>query len=154
MRNQRGSCIDTGDIAAKRNLDLALGHAPMCVNLAALNRITEVVPQFAYRYSDEQQLQQAIAIVLESAGVSFEREVSCGPRDRFDFLCEGNIVIEAKIHGSYAAAIRQIDRDLALPTVGAAVLVTARFWASSTGTGVASLRGKPVRVVKIGAQAF
>lgn len=117
-----------------------------------LRRIVETLPRFAYRYTDEISLHEAMAGVLADAGIEFAREVVAGPRDRFDFLVPDGIVIEAKIKGSFSQALAQCQRYAERSDVSALVLVATRFWA--TGSQLLESHGKPIHVVKIRGAAF
>jgi len=119
-----------------------------------IQRVLAALPQFGYRFNDEYQLQDGLAKVLESFRIPFEREVSLSPKDRLDFLCGGTLAIEVKVDGSYAAALRQVDRYLAHETVHAAVIVTSRFWAAQSGSIVETLHGKPVAMLRVGRVVF
>jgi hypothetical protein len=120
-----------------------------------LNRLVNELPRFAYNYADERQLHEGLAAVLTSAGIRFDREYIAGPKDRFDFLCDEGVVIEAKIKGTFSEALRQIDRYCARDDVKAVLLVTTCLWGQARGwRDDAVLHTKPVRMVRIGRQAF
>lgn len=106
--------------------------------------------RYAYRSGDERQLHDGIAAVLDSLGVSYRREHAIDDRNRFDFWVEEAIAIEVKVKGSFAEAIRQVDRYIALEAVAGVVLVTTRMWDSTA----INLRGKPVFAVRVSRQAF
>lgn len=118
-----------------------------------LRSVVETLPRFSYRFANEIALHEGMAEALASAGIQFEREVVAGPKDRFDFLVAPGIVIEAKIHGSLAKALQQIDRYAARADVTAVVLVTTRFWGGA-GAAVDQLHGKPVRIIKLSGASF
>jgi hypothetical protein len=118
-----------------------------------LRRVIETLPRFAYRFADEVALHEALAGVLTSAGITFEREVVAGPRDRFDFLVAPGIVVEAKIKGSLSKALAQVGRYAARDDVAAVVLVTTRFWGAEK-TGMQTIHGKPVHIVKLQGASF
>lgn len=118
-----------------------------------LRSVVETLPRFAYRFANEVTLHEGMAQVLTAAGIAFQHEVVAGPKDRFDFLVAPGIVIEAKIKGSLAKALAQIDRYAARTDVTAVVLVTTRFW-GSTGAHVDQLHGKPVRIIKLTGASF
>lgn len=118
-----------------------------------LRSVVETLPRFSYRFSNEIALHEGMAQALTSAGIAFEREVVAGPKDRFDFLVAPGIVIEAKIQGSLAKALQQVDRYAARADVTAVVLVTTRFW-GTTSAGIDQLHGKPVHIIKLTGAAF
>jgi hypothetical protein len=120
-----------------------------------LRRITEVLPNFAYSFGDEKQFHDALGAVLREAGIVFVHEHVAGPKDRFDFLCDGSVVIEAKIKGSWSEAIRQVDRYCARTDVNAVVIVVTRHWGiRGRLRDDIRLHGKPVRLVPVRGQAF
>lgn len=120
-----------------------------------LRSIVTVLPRYAYRFSDEAALHSGIARVLWDAGISFSREFIADPADRFDFLCDGGIVIEAKIHGSISPALSQCARYAARDDVSAVVLVTSRAWGRAPALSPdATVHGKPLRVVHLRGQSF
>lgn len=96
--------------------------------------------------SSEADLHLAIAQVLTSAGVRFEREVVLSRKDRIDFLADPDVGIEAKIDGSRSSLLRQIDRYAALDRIGAIVVVTNRARLLDMPT---TLRGKPVHAISL-----
>ena len=120
-----------------------------------LQRVVQVLPTYAYSFGDEKQFHDGLATALFEDGIIFTREHVAGPADRFDFLCEGGVVIEAKIKGSLSEALRQVDRYCAREDVSAAVIVTTRLWGITRQLAPdAMLHGKPVRLVAVRGQAF
>jgi len=117
-----------------------------------LRCVVELLPRFAYRFSSEAILHKGMAQVLADAGIEFEHELVAGPKDRFDFLLPGGIVIEAKVRGSMSAALEQLRRYAARDDVSAVVLVTTRYWGRAQL--VDELNGKPIRMVKLQGDAF
>jgi hypothetical protein len=135
------------------------GH-PMSESLVAMpvmtaalvRRIVEVLPRYAYRFSNEVELHCAMSDVLSRAGIAHAREVVAGPADRFDFLVSGGIVIEAKTKGTMAAALRQCARYASRTDVTAVVLVATRAW--SRAPIADAINGKPLKVVHLKGAAF
>lgn len=120
-----------------------------------LSRIVGALPGYAYSFRDEKQFHDGLATALFNDGIIFTREHVAGPADRFDFLCEGGVVIEAKTKGSLTEAIRQVDRYCARDDVNAVVIVTTRLWGVAQQLKKdAQLHGKPVRLVAVRGQAF
>lgn len=120
-----------------------------------LSAILNQIPRFSYMYSDEKELHEALASVLTEAGIDFQREYVAGPKDRFDFLCDCGVVIEAKIKGTLSEALRQIDRYCSRDDVNAVVLVTTCQWGRARPWQEDStLHGKPIRMLRVGSQAF
>lgn len=120
-----------------------------------LQRVVSALPSYSYSFGDEKQFHDGLATALFDDGIIFTREHVAGPKDRFDFFCEGGVVIEAKIKGSLSEALRQVDRYCARDDVNAVVIVTTRLWGSTQWDNrTASLHGKPVRLVCVRGQAF
>lgn len=120
-----------------------------------LQRIPNVLSEYAYSFGDEKQFHDGLATALFEDGIIFTREHVAGPKDRFDFFCENGIVIEAKIKGSLSEALRQVDRYCQRNDVNAVVIVTTRLWgATAKLRSDAQLHGKPVRLVAVRGQAF
>jgi hypothetical protein len=118
-----------------------------------LRRIVETLPRFAYRFGNEIELHAGIEQVLKAEQVAFTREHVAGPQDRFDFLLETGIVIEAKVQGSLTKALPQVQRYAAREDVSAVVLVTTRFWGRNA-LKLDKLHGKPFRLVHLRGAAF
>lgn len=120
-----------------------------------MQRILNELPQFAYAFADEKQFHDGIARVLDANGIPYKREVVAGPKDRFDFLCDGNVVIEAKIKGSASEALRQVDRYCERDDVNAVIIVVCKEWGRRPRwCEDIVLHGKPVRIAAVGGQAF
>lgn len=122
------------------------------IETALFSRIAELLPRYAYRFTDEISLHEAIAHVLTGARIAHQREFVAGPADRFDFLIEPGIVIEAKIKGSLPTALRQIARYAARDDVTGIVLVSTRFWGNVAMPE--SINGKPTRLVRLRGDSF
>lgn len=127
-------------------------HEAIATELAMLDRIVSLLPKYSYRFANEVALHEGLAEVLDTAGIPFVREFVAGPQDRFDFLIEPGIVIEAKIKGSMPQALRQIGRYAARADVAAVVLVTTRHWGQVAFPP--TLVGKAVRMVKVRGASF
>lgn len=120
-----------------------------------LQRITTLLPTYAYAFADEKRFHDGLAMALFEDGIIFTREHVAGPKDRFDFLCEGGVVIEAKIKGSLSEALRQVSRYCERDDVKAVVIVTTRLWGVTRQLKKdAQLHGKPIRLVAVRGQSF
>lgn len=98
--------------------------------MSDVGAVAAMMSLYSYRFANEAELQQAIARVLEEAGLEVERERPVGRRDRLDlWLPRSGIAIEVKVAGSLPTAMRQVERYLALPEVTGVVLAGARSWA-------------------------
>jgi hypothetical protein len=82
-------------------------------------RIIDLLNRNRLPLSDEKRLQAEMALVFDTAGLTFRREVRLGARDIVDFMVEDDpcppdggsqIAIEVKIGGSRRAIYRQLER--------------------------------------------
>lgn len=116
----------------------------------ALLELCLTLQGFTYRFTDERALHDGISQALALSRIAHRREVVAGP-NRYDFLCEGGIVIEVKVAGSYQQALAQVDRYAADPQVSGILLATTR---SGWPCLMEDLRGKPVLVKRLRRQAL
>lgn len=108
--------------------------------------ISEQLSQHRFAHTSEDVLQRGVSALLTQLGVYYEREFKVSSRDRFDFLVAGGVVIEAKIKGSYAAAVTQVARYVEHPLVTGVILLTTSYtWPRGTVT----MNTKPVMVVSV-----
>lgn len=78
-------------------------------------------------YTNEADLQRAIADHLTNRGYTVEREVELSGADRIDiYLPVLRFGIEVKINGSLSQVQRQLTRYAASPAIDALILVTTR----------------------------
>lgn len=119
-----------------------------------LRRVLETLPRFAYRFSNEIELHKAMALVLDGAGIPYTREFVAGPQDRFDFLIDSGIVIEAKVKGSVTPALSQCARYLKRDDVSAVVLVTTRYWGATAREYRTKDTGKSIHTIQLKGAAF
>ncbi|TXI23107.1 MAG: hypothetical protein E6Q67_05035 [Roseateles sp.] len=114
--------------------------------VATVARVSAALKSYRYSFSSEFGLHEGMAEALTRAGIAFEQEVVAGS-DRFDFLVDGGIVIEAKIKRSMPEALAQCMRYAQRDDVRAVVLAASRFWAHVVvGDTIA---GKPFMMVKL-----
>lgn len=126
----------------------------MAPNPMLVRAVTTLLPRFAYRFSCEVELHKGIAQVLDGAGITYAREHVAGPQDRFDFLLDSGIVIEAKTQGSLANALIQCSRYLQREDVSAVVLVATRRWASYELDKALQEGEKRIHIVRLKGAAF
>lgn len=131
--------------------DMADGACPQ--QAPPLDDLVDLLSRHAYRFSNEEQLQAAVAALLASSGLHFEREERTDARNRFD-LSRAGLVIELKISGSLSAALRQIDRYAGLDAVNGIVLASTARWATDNTCLPATIRNKPIRMVRLVRQAL
>lgn len=119
---------------------------------ALLAQIITSVASYRYRFSSETALHDAIAEVLDTSSLAYQREFIASQRDRFDFLVDGRIVLEIKIDGSLSQVLGQVHRYCEYEYVSAVAILTTKLWANAFPAN--GLRGKPVSIVKLNRVAF
>ena len=123
-------------------------------NAMLLRRVLETLPRFAYRFSNEVELHKAMALVLDGAGIAYQREFVAGPQDRFDFLLDSGLVIEAKVKGSITPALSQCARYLKRDDVSAVVLTTTRYWGRTLPIYHTKDGNKPIHTIQLKGASF
>jgi hypothetical protein len=119
----------------------------------ALARAAHLLERYRYRFTSEAQLHAGIAQVLLSEGLAFEHEKRASATCRYDFwLPTSGIVIEAKIHGSYAQALRQVERYLQLADCTGVIIASSKAWAKTASREV--LHGKPILLAQLRSKVF
>lgn len=108
--------------------------------------LVELIGGYRFTFRNEDELQYAIAEMLETEGLAVEREVRLDHHGRIDILVDG-IGIEIKIKGSEVSVSRQLQRYAASDRVRELVLVTHRAVLSNIPDWI---EDKPVTVVWIG----
>jgi hypothetical protein len=107
-----------------------------------LDRLMSVLGSNGYRFSCEDELQQAIASVLTDCSIHFDREHQM-EMDRLDFRV-GNVAVEIKVAGSVTEVIRQLHRYSQSQEIEALLLVTSK---SRHRTIPREMNGKRVEVL-------
>lgn len=120
---------------------------------ASFDQVRVALCGYAYRFGSEIQLHEGMVQALTEAGLNFQREFIAGPNDRFDFLVEGGIVVEAKIKGSLSQALIQCKRYAERDDVTSVILATTRHW-GNTPDDTLTVNGKTIRVIKLKGAAF
>lgn len=111
------------------------------------DQVTAVLRAHAFHVSHEEELQGAIAQLLDEAAIPFVREHRLSAADRVDFMFSEGVALEVKVDGSLSSVLRQLHRYAQHPDVERMLLVTTR----ATHRAVpAVLSGKPVAVVHVG----
>ncbi len=105
--------------------------------------IAVALTAYRWMFGSEAQLQGAIAEVLAKAGETVARENVLDRRNRADVLLADGILIEVKVDGSLADALRQCDRYSALPSVTGIVLASTCVWARRKLVTRPRMNGKP-----------
>lgn len=111
-----------------------------------IDNVREALAAVAFRFQNEGELQEGIAIALERAGISHVREVVLSKADRIDFMLDGGVGVEVKIDGSITSLTRQLYRYAQRPEVAAVVVVVSRMRLTNLPT---EMNGKPIRVVNV-----
>lgn len=125
----------------------------------ALARAQHLLSAYNYRYGSEVQLHERLEQVLAAAGVEFRREFILDKQNRADFFLpaadsERGIVIEVKVDGSAAEALRQVDRYIQLDRVAGVLLASTKLWAASELPSRPEWSGKPFGLVRLQRQAL
>jgi hypothetical protein len=115
---------------------------------AVVAAVRTAVESNRFRWSDEDDVQEALAQLLTDVGA--RREVVLSGRDRVDLLV-GRVGVEVKVDGAPNAVARQLQRYAASPAVDHLVLVTsvARHRALPDTIG-----GKPLTVMSLLGNVF
>lgn len=109
--------------------------------MGAARELAAYLRRWRYAATTESEFQAAIAAALSASGREFEREVLLAKGDRIDFLLPDGVGIEVKIHGTAAAAERQLRRYAKSDRVRELILMTSR---SQVAVQPEAIDGKPV----------
>lgn len=120
-----------------------------------LKALARTLGGFAYRYSGETQLHASLSQVLSEAGVEHVREHILDGSNRADFFLPATgIVIEVKVDGSFAEALRQVDRYLHLDAVKGVLLASTVRWADDALKDRLAWQDKPFLMVRLRRQTL
>lgn len=117
-------------------------------------QVADLLTRYRFRYRNEDQLQERLAELLKQHGVGFCREYRIDAANRFDFLLPHGVVLEVKVKGSLADALRQVDRYLALPQVNCVILAGTPRWAAESLPERPDWAGKGFHMVKLERQSL
>jgi hypothetical protein len=109
-----------------------------------VSRLMEALASARFACGDEAELQEAVALVLDGAGLAYQREVRLSPRDRVDFMVDGGIALELKVTTSQKSLLAQVLRYAAHSQVTAIVVGSTTHRALGIPT---EAHGKPMRVI-------
>lgn len=118
-----------------------------------LKGIGRLLAGFGYRYGSEIQLHQALSAVLDQAGHAHVREYRLDASNRADFWLDG-LVIEVKVAGSLADALRQVGRYITLQHVRGVLLATTERWGERPLVARPAWQGKPFNIIRLKRQAL
>lgn len=110
--------------------------------MTVLDALHDAVARTRFTYNDEDELQEALAMVLRARGLDVRREVRLNSRDRIDLLV-GRVGVEVKIAGKPVSVLRQLARYAESPELDELVLVTSRVRHQAPD----ELNGKKVTVI-------
>ncbi|APQ14712.1 hypothetical protein BJP27_24380 (plasmid) [Pseudomonas oryzihabitans] len=119
-----------------------------------LRSIADLLQRYRYRYTSETQLQDRLASVLDAHGIAYEREYAADAANRFDFLLQGGLVVEVKVKGTIAEALRQVDRYQRLHLVTGVILAGTPRWAAESLPDRPEWAGKGFAMVKLERQSL
>ena len=91
------------------------------------NHLVTLLRGQRYQFADETRLHALMEDVLLRAAWNLEREVQLSPRDRIDFIVDGDIGIEVKIKGRVGETVEQLTRYAASERIGELILFTTRL---------------------------
>lgn len=111
------------------------------------NEIMVLIRRHRFDLSNEKTTQQQLADIFQAHGVVFEREKRLAARDIVDFLVQGGIAVEVKLHGAKKMSVfRQLRRYATHDEVNELVLVT------NLSMGLPpEIEGKPAYYASLGA---
>lgn len=112
-----------------------------------VDAIRKALEGHAVRAADEAEFADAVARLLDDAGIPYTREFRLSPRSRIDFISDG-VGLELKVDGTPGQLLRQLDRYAQSAWIQHLVLVTTRRM--HTHLPAQELRGKPVTVICMG----
>lgn len=116
-----------------------------------IDRIRSALGARRFAVGTEEELQEAIARVLDAEGIPYVREHRLSERDRLDFAFPGDdgnklVALEVKVDGSLADLRRQLHRYAGDERIDELAVVVNR---SRLLDLPSKLRGKPVHVISL-----
>lgn len=97
---------------------------------------------FRINTGPERDIQEAVATILDGAGLKYVREFEMGKANRIDFLIDEGVGLEVKVQGSPSAVVRQLFRYAEREEIKAMVVVSTRV--RTTAILPERIRGKLV----------
>jgi len=88
-------------------------------------KIAELLTGYSFNFTDEKDLQEAIAQIFTEENIPFEREAAVIGQDRIDFKV-GKIGIEVKVGFSFNDVVHQLHRYAKHESIDELMLVTTR----------------------------
>ena len=112
--------------------------------MSVLDRVLGAIRAHHFRYTNEDELQEGLALVLGNAGLEVQREVILSETDRIDLLVEEEVGVEVKVGGNSAGAFQQLQRYASHDRIKQLVLITNRWQSFPEEAG-----GKPLTVYSL-----
>jgi len=110
-------------------------------------RIVAVLDLAPLTFTNEDELQAALAEALAAADIGSEREVKLSDRrSRIDLLGPDGVGLEVKVDGSWADVLRQLTRYAKCDEIKELILVTTR---AKHHHLPAALEGKPLHLLSL-----
>lgn len=119
-----------------------------------LASIAGELSKYRYRYNSEIQLQDGMQRVLEQAGYQVLREHLLGARRQRSDLWIDGLVVEVKVDGSLAAALRQVSDYMKVEKVRGVILASTERWAATPLQQLPEWGGKPFIMIQVRRQCL
>lgn len=109
--------------------------------------LAELLQQYAFRWTNEAELQAGLEDVFRRGYLDFDREAQLGEAGRVDFVIRyfGTAAVEVKVRASQASVLRQLHRYAEHDGVDQVVLITPSLRLRLP----AELAGKPAHTIRI-----
>lgn len=114
--------------------------------LHSAHSLIQIFEGVRFRFGSEVDLQNGVELLLQRSKIAYAREKALTAKDRPDFLVDGGIAIEIKIQGTFAQAVRQIDRYTKHESVQSILVIGSPSWINRIP---AFIGGKPVHAIRI-----
>lgn len=115
-------------------------------SLHSAHSLSQIFEGVRFRFGSEVDLQNGVELLLQRSKIAYAREKALTAKDRPDFLVDGGIAIEIKIQGTFAQAVRQIDRYAKHESVHSILVIGSPAWINRIP---AFIGGKPVHAIRI-----
>lgn len=138
--------------------DIGSAQAPSARSDAVCN-LMRLLEGFNYRFGSEVQLHETLSKVLSASSIEHAREFRLDSKNRVDFwlperATEQGLVIEVKVDGTLAEALRQVGRYIMLPNVTGVLLASTVRWAAFALEDQPHWDGKPFQVAYLRRQCL
>ncbi|TLX16190.1 hypothetical protein [Rhizobium sp. MHM7A] len=110
-----------------------------------VERFVALMRRTPFVMKDEKSVQAAIAVVLDSHGIDYKREVKLSESDIVDFMLPGGVAVEVKLKAQKREIYRQCKRYCEHEQVKIIVLMTATIMGFPP-----EIEGKPAYYVSMG----